>query len=81
MEERRSKIDTCGSCMTTEGGGRCFRLIRPSCKAGTMRTFVGAISGNDSPTIKLDDWKFKVHVEKEQEFKALSARNRIPLNA
>ena len=55
MMERKSKIDTCGGCMTTGSSGQCFRLAGPSCKLGKVRTAVGVIFGNGSPMVKLDD--------------------------
>ena len=55
MEEKKSKIDTCGGCKTVGGGGWYFRLAGISCKIGTIRTNAEVIYGNSSLAIKLDD--------------------------
>ena len=55
MEEKKSKIDTCGGYKTVGGGGWYFRLAGISCKIGTIRTNAEVIYGNSSPAIKLDD--------------------------
>ena len=55
MKESKSKIDTCGGCTTTGGGGWCFRHAGPSFKIETVRTADGSVSENSSLTVKLDN--------------------------
>ena len=56
MEDRKLKTNTCGSEATNDGG--CWRMIVNSsnCNTRIVRMVVGAIFGNDSLMVKLDDW-------------------------